>query len=321
MRQSSFVVLSIGGALALAGCGDPTPAGYPGYVEAEFVRVAAPLAGSLANLTVKRGDQVAVDAPLFVLESAQEAAARAEASSRVRQAAATLADLEKAKRPPEIAAVRAQLAQAQAAAKQSEADLVRTQKLVADKFFSPQQLDQAVAKRDGDRARVHELEAQVMVANLPARSDTIAAAQADAKAANDALAQAQWRLDQKTQTAPVAGLVNDTLYRPGEWVAAGAPVVSLLPPSNVKIRFYVPEPMLATLRQGAAVVARCDGCGNTIPARISFIAPQAEYTPPVIYSRENRAKLVFLVEARPDTPNPALHPGLPVEVSLSATPQ
>ena len=318
MRLPVFVLLSIVGASSLVGCSDAPPAGYPGYVEAEFVRVASPLAGSLASLSVKRGDRVAIDAPLFVLESAQEAAARAEASSRARQAAATLADLEKAKRPPEIAAVRAQLAQAQAAAKQSEADLVRTQKLVADKFFSPQQLDQAVAKRDGDRARVHELEAQVAVANLPARSDTIAAAQADAKAANDALAQAQWRLDQKTQTAPVAGLVNDTLYRPGEWVAAGAPVVSLLPPSNVKIRFYVPEPMLATLRQGAAVVARCDGCGSPVPARISFIAPQAEYTPPVIYSRENRAKLVFLVEARPDTPNPALHPGLPVEVSLSA---
>jgi HlyD family secretion protein len=318
MRPPLFALAIYVGALSLSGCGDAPSAGFPGYVEAEFVRVAAPLGGSLASLSVKRGDRVAVDAPLFVLESAQEAAACAEAWSRARQAAATLADLEKAKRPPEIAAVRAQLAQAQAAAKQSEADLVRTQKLVADKFFSPQQLDQAVAKRDGDRARVHELEAQVAVANLPARSDAIAAAQADAKAANDALAQAQWRLDQKTQTAPVAGLVNDTLYRPGEWVAAGAPVVSLLPPSNVKIRFYVPEPMLATLRQGAAVVARCDGCGNPVPARISFIAPQAEYTPPVIYSRENRAKLVFLVEARPDTPNPALHPGLPVEVSLSA---
>jgi len=106
------------------------------------------------------------------------------------------------------------------------------------------------------------------------------------------------------------------LYRPGEWVAAGSPVVSLLPPGNVKIRFYVPEPALATLRRGAAVSVRCDGCSAPIAARVAFIAPQAEYTPPVIYSRENRSKLVFLVEARPDVPNAALHPGLPVEVSL-----
>jgi HlyD family secretion protein len=270
----------------------------------------------LARLSVNRGDQVAANAPLFVLESAQETAARAEAESRMRQAEATLADLEKAKRPPEIAAVRAQLAQAEAAIKQSESDLTRTQKLVADKFLPAQQLDNATAKRDSDRARVAELRAQLELANMPARSDTIAAARNEAKAANDALAQAQWRLDQKSQTAPVAGVVYDTLYRPGEWVAAGAPVVSLLPPGNVKIRFYVPEPTLATLRRGAAISVRCDGCSAPIAARIAFIAPQAEYTPPVIYSRENRSKLVFLVEARPDEPNPALHPGLPVEVTV-----
>jgi HlyD family secretion protein len=319
MAGIAHVVAAIG-ALMLAGCGNSPPPGYPGYAEAEYVRVAAPLSGSLARLSVNRGDEVAANAPLFVLESAQEAAARAEAESRARQAEATLADLEKARRPPEIAAARAQLAQAQAALKQSENDLIRTQKLVADKFLPPQQLDQAMAKRDSDRARVAELTAQVSIANMPARSDAIAAARAEAKAANDALAQAQWRLDQKTQTAPVAGIVYDTLYRPGEWVAAGAPVVSLLPPGNVKIRFYVPEPALAALRRGAAVSVRCDGCSAAIPARIAFIAPQAEYTPPVIYSRENRSKLVFLVEARPDEPNPALHPGLPVEVTIAGTP-
>jgi HlyD family secretion protein len=315
MTRIAHVAATIG-ALMLVGCGDSTPPGYPGYVEADYVRVAAPLSGSLTRLSVNRGDQVAANAPLFILESAQESAARAEAESRARQAEATLADLEKARRPPEIAAVRAQLAQAEAAIKQSESDLTRTQKLVSDKFLPMQQLDQATAKRDSHRARIAELRAQVELANMPARSDAIVAARAEAKAANDALAQAQWRLDQKTQTAPVAGVVYDTLYRPGEWVAAGSPIVSLLPPGNVKIRFYVPEPALAALRRGAVVSVRCDGCSAPIPARIAFIAPQAEYTPPVIYSRENRSKLVFLVEARPDEPNPALHPGLPVEVTV-----
>jgi HlyD family secretion protein len=116
----------------------------------------------------------------------------------------------------------------------------------------------------------------------------------------------------------VAGLVVDTLYRPGEWVPAGAPVVSLLPPANVKIRFYVPETTVGTLRMGDAVNVRCDGCGADTAAAIRFIAPQAEFTPPVIYSREHRANLVFLVEARPSAPNPALHQGLPVEVALVA---
>jgi HlyD family secretion protein len=305
-------------ALALAGCGDRTPAGYPGYVEGEYVRVGAPLSGTLTQLAVERGVQIAQDAPLFTLESEQERSARAEAEARVRQAQSTLANLEKARRPPEIAAARAQLAQAQASLRQSEADLIRTEKLVADKFLPPQKRDESVATRDRDRARVAELSQQVQIANLPARSDEIAAATSEVKAASDALAQAQWRVTQKSQGAPVAGLVVDTLYRPGEWVPAGAPVVSLLPPANVKIRFYVPETTVSTLRLGDAVSVHCDGCGADIAAAIRFIAPQAEFTPPVIYSRENRANLVFLVEARPSTPNPALHPGLPVEVALAA---
>jgi HlyD family secretion protein len=311
-------ILTLASLAALAGCDRAPPAGYPGYVEGEFVRVAAPLSGTLLELAVQRGTQVAKDAPLFTLESEQERAARAEAEARVRQAQATLANLEKARRPPEIAAARAQLAQAQASLRQSEADLVRTQKLVADKFLPPQQRDQALAARDRDRGRVAELSQQLQIANLPARSDEIAAATADVKAAGDALAQAQWRLEQKSQTAPAAGLVADTLDRAGEWGAAGAPIVSLLPPANVKLRFYVPETVVGSLRIGDAVTVRCDGCGADIPAKVRFIATQAEFTPPVIYSRENRANLVFLVEAWPDAPDPALHPGLPVEVALAA---
>jgi len=304
--------------VAVAGCESAKPSHYfPGYVEGEYVRVAAPLSGTLTRLTVERGAQVAKSAPLFALEDEQERAARAEAEARMRQAQASLADLEKGRRPPEVAAVRAQLAQAEASLAQSEADLVRTRKLVADRFLPPQQQDAAIATRDRDSARVAELNEQVRIAHLPARGDAIAAARAEVKAVGDALAQAQWRVDQKSQAAPVAGLVDDTLYRPGEWVAAGAPVVSLLPPGNVKVRFFVPEAQLATIKAGDAVTVRCDGCAHDIAARVRFISPQAEYTPPVIYSRENRAKLVYLVEARPDVPDPALHPGLPVEVTLT----
>ncbi|MEP7276046.1 MAG: secretion protein HlyD, partial [Betaproteobacteria bacterium] len=228
MKRSVLPGLAL--AFVVAGCQDAPPSGYPGYVEADYVRVGAPLAGMLAKLSVKKGDRVAAGAPLFVLESAQESAARGEAEARVRKAQSALADLEKAKRPPEIAAVRAQVAQAQAALRQAEADLERARKLVADKFLPPQKLDEALARRDGDRARVAELSAQVALANLPARADEIGAARAEVKAATDSLAQAQWRVDQKTQTAPAGGIVNDTYYREGEFVGAGAPVASLLPP-------------------------------------------------------------------------------------------
>lgn len=316
MSPLPFAAAAVLATLAMVACTTEPPPGYGGYVEGEYVRIAAPLAGTLVRLDVRRGDTVAVNAPLFVLESEQERAARAEASARLDRAAAVLANLEKGRRPAEIDAVRAQLAQAQAAVTASEAELERARKLVAERFLPPQQLDEATARRDRDRARVAELVAQVNVAKLPARSDEIAAARAEVKVASDALAQAQWRLDQKSRSAPVGGLVADTLYRPGEFVAAGAPVVSLLPPGNVKLRFYVPEPQLANLRPGDAASVRCDGCGAPIEVRIDFVAREAEFTPPVIYSRENRAKLVFLVEARPAQPAGVLKPGLPVEVTL-----
>ncbi|HEX4886318.1 MAG TPA: HlyD family efflux transporter periplasmic adaptor subunit [Casimicrobiaceae bacterium] len=302
--------------MPLAACDRAPPPGLAGYVEGDYVRVAAPIAGTLARLDVKRGDQVAAAAPLFVLESEQERHARAEAEARVARADAALANLEKGRRMPEVAAVEAQLAQAQAALRASEASLERTRRLVAEKFLSPQQLDDALAQRDRDRSRVAELASQVQVARLPARSDEIAAARAEAQAALEALAQAQWRVDQKVQSAPVAALVEDTLYRPGEWVAAGTPVVSLLPPGNVKVRFYVPEALVATVRPGAQALVRCDGCGEPIPVTVEYVAPRAEYTPPVIYSRDNRTKLVFLVEARPREAVAALRPGLPVDVAL-----
>jgi HlyD family secretion protein len=304
-------------ALSVAGCGERTPAGYPGYVEAEYVRVAAPFAGTLARLDVHRGQSVNAGTPLFALESEQERHARAEAEARMARAQAALANLGKGRRVPEVAAVEAQLAQARAALRASEATLERSRRLVAEKFLPPQQYDEALAQRDRDRARVAELVSQVEVARLPARSDEIRAAESEAKAAGEALAQAQWRLDQRAQAAPVAALVEDTLYRAGEWVAAGAPVVSLLPPGNVKVRFFVPESFVAGVRPGSAASVRCDGCGEPVAVVVDYVAPQAEYTPPVLYSRDQRAKLVFLVEARPAQPAAVLRPGLPVDVTLA----
>jgi HlyD family secretion protein len=126
---------------------------------------------------------------------------------------------------------------------------------------------------------------------------------------------ADWRLNQRHVSAPVAGVVADVLARPGETLAAGAPVVSLLPPGNIFVRFFVPEPMLARVHHGDQVLLTCDNGPTDFVATVSFIAPQAEYTPPVIYSGETRAKLVFMVEARPRADQAAqLNPGQPVAV-------
>jgi HlyD family secretion protein len=226
-------------------------------------------------------------------------------------------DLRKGKRPTEIESSRAQLAQAEVAARLSERELQRQLDLVSKGFVSQSRADEARAARDSDRNKVVPLQNELATVQSGARPDEIRAAEAEAAAAREALAQADWRLRQKTVTATVAGLVADTLFNKGEFVAAGAPVVSLLPAANVKARFFVPETKLGAVKVGQKVSLACDGCAGAIDATITFIASQAEYTPPVIYSKDNRAKLVFLVEAKP-APQDAvkLHPGQPVDVKL-----
>jgi HlyD family secretion protein len=202
----------------------------------------------------------------------------------------------------------------------AQLQLTQAQKLYAEKFVSQARLDEAKAAYDRDAARLAEAKAEMAVGlQSLGRKPEIQAARADIEAAEADLAMAKVRLDQKTGVAPTAGLVFDTYYREGELVAAGAPVLSLLPPQNVKVRFFVPEPMLGALRPQQPVTIACDSCGAPITATISFISPQAEYTPPVIYSRESRAKLVYLVEARPEAADaPRLRPGQPVDVTVSA---
>jgi len=301
--------------IMLAGCSRKAPQLYQGYAEGEFVRVAAPYAGSLTTLAVQRGAQVEAGASLFALEQDNEKAARDEAAQRLKQAEARLDNLKKGKRPDEIDAILAQREQARAALKLSQADFVRDEKLVKSGFISSQKLDASRAALERDRAHVKEMDAQLATARLAARNDEIIAAGAEVEAARASLARADWSLAQKSVKAPVAGLVQDTLYVQGEWVPAGSPVVSLLPPNNIKVRFFVPETRIATVKPGQTVNISCDGCGAPVSATVSYIAPQAEYTPPVIYSQENRSKLVFLVEARP-APGAAakLHPGQPVDV-------
>jgi HlyD family secretion protein len=304
-------------ALALVACGPAGNAPLTGYIEGEYLRVAAPFAGTLQQLAVHRGDTVKVGAPLFALERENETAARREAEERLRGAEARYSNLQTGKRPPEVEMAAEQLQQARAARELSAANLKRQQKLFAEGFVSSAALDDARSAAKRDEAHVAELEAGMTVTRLPARADEIRAAEADAKAAREVLAQSEWRLAQRAVSAPTTGLVHDTYYNVGDFVPAGSPVVSILPPANVKARFYVPEPTLAQLHAGSVVKLGCDGCGAPISATIDFVSNLAEYTPPVLYSKENRGKLVFLVEARPAAADATkLKPGQPVDVTL-----
>ncbi len=315
---SLWLVLTLVGSIAiLAGCSlHPTNA-YEGYIEGKFVYVASPQGGRLTRLSVTRGQTIGVGHPLFSLDNEPEASALREAEQSVRASQARLADLQTGKRPPEIEVIQAQLRQAQAE-KQKSVDLLKSfESQYAAGGVPLTDLISARAAVETSSAVVRQVESQLEVAALPARDQQIHA-QADQVATDRAaLQQAKWKLQQKEIASPRDGLVFDTLYREGEWVAAGNPVVQVLPPENLEVRFFVPEPLVGKVRIGQDISVHCDGCSAAVSARITFVSTQSEYTPPIIYSNENRSKLVFMVIAKPPLDKAAaLHPGQPLEVTL-----
>ena len=315
MHRSAFLLSVLPG--ILVGCSGDKSSTYQGYVEGEYVHVASPVGGRLERLLVQRGQTVDAKAPLFQLEDDQESAAREQAQEQLKAAQAQLADLRTGKRNPELDVAEAQLAQARAAEQQAAQQLKRDEAQFEIGGIARAQLEDSRANHAIKAARVRELAGQLEVLRLPARQEQVRAQNAQVQAARAATEQSTWKVDQKHVAASQGGLVVDTLYREGEWVPAGSPVVRMLPPANVKVRFFVPETVAGTLKPGRALSLRCDGCESAVSAQVSYISAEPEYTPPVIYSNETRAKLVFLVEARPAVENaPKLRPGQPVAVSL-----
>lgn len=314
--KSRYIALAIV-MIVMASCSNKPAPTYQGYVEGEFVYVSSSEAGRLDRLLVTRGQQVTAKTPLFALESENEAAAQRQAQQQLSAAEAQLKDLRTGKRPLELDVIRAQLAQAIAEEKKSVAKHVRDETQYKAGGISMAQLDETRAEAEYNAARARELRRQLDVANLSARDEQIKAQSANVAAARAVLEQANWKLNQKAVTAIRSGLIFDTMYREGEWVQAGRPVVCMLPPENVKVRFVVPETLVGALSLGQAVVLHCDGCLEDIPAEITYISTESEYTPPIIYSNETRSKLVFMIEARPSTDKaPRLHPGQPIEVRI-----
>jgi len=317
--KSYFLVSTaalMAGGLALAGCQRKEAAAWQGFLEGEFVHVAAPLPGQLEHLAVRKGAWIEKGAPLFALEQASERAAQQEAANRLLAAQARLADMKKGLRPTELTALEARTEQARAAAELSQRELERLNDLFRSGASAASEFDRARLTHDRNVRAVEELVAQLATARLGARSDAISAAEADVASAAAAKERADWATSQKTQPSPRSALVYDTLYWEGEFVTAGAPVVTLLPPENLKVRFFVPEGEFAGLRTGAQVRVAIAGRATPVEARVNYLSPRPEFTPPILYNRANRAKLVFMIEAAID-PVVAreLHPGQPVDVT------
>ncbi len=285
-----------------------------GYVEGEALYFAAPASGAVAWLHVERGARVAAGAPLFEIDRAAAQAQRQQAEAAAAAAERRVEDARKGQRPEELAVIGAQRAAAGATLAEARAEYERVRVLTNGGVYARARLDQAEATFGSARARHEEMVRQLDVARLGSRRDQIAAAEAEAARARAALQEAEVRLAQLAPVSPAAARVEDVFFRPGEWAPANQPVLSLLPDDRIKVRFFVPEEAVPLYRPDRIVTVNCDGCGPPRRARIAFVSPRAEFTPPVIYSRGSREKLVFMVEAVPERPAD-LAPGQPVDVS------
>ena len=316
MRTQAVICLLA--SLLLCACDKSPEQGqlWQGYVEADYVYVASPYGGQLTALKVQRGDLVKEGSLLFSLDASEELAQLASGEALLIQANATLDDMHKGKRPEEIDALEEVSRQAKAAKELSDIELDRETKLLKANAVPVREYDSVNYTRMANIARLAETSADLTVARLGSREDQIRAWEAYCASLRANIELLKWRLGQKGQAAMKGGRVFDTFYREGEYVPSTKAVVALIPPENVKIRFFVGEGQLSTLKVGAKVSYKIDG-GEARLATVNYISPQVEYTPPVIYSRESRAKLVFMVEARPEAVDaPSLNIGVPLDVTL-----
>jgi HlyD family secretion protein len=300
------------------------PTMWQGYAEADFVKVGPTQQGLLTAVAVARGDAVHAGDLLFTQDEVDDRAARDQAAQMLAQAREQLGNLLNSGKPTEIAQAEANLADARATLARASADQTRAEAQLPSGGVSRQAVDQFRAEHLSAQAKVDAAQAALTQARAPmGREGEIQAQRAYVSSYRSALGMAEWKLAQRRVVAPVDARVADVLARPGETMAAGSPVVSLLPAGNIFVRFFVPEPLFSTIHRGDTVGLVCDGCPTDLSATVSFISPQAEYTPPLIYSESSKAKLVFLVEARPPHEQAVrLNPGQPIQVRpIGGTPR
>ncbi len=288
---------------------------YLGYIEGETSLIAPPVAGRLVQRPVERGVTVKKGDRLFVIDPVVAQAEVARAEGALAESQSRYQNLLTGKRQEEKDVTTAQRRETEAALANAEIEYRRQSELLAKGVGTKKDYDNAESQMRQLRMRQTSLAAQEKVNELAARPEEIAAAKATIDQNQAMLDQARKRLDDLMPVAPEDGLIENTFFNVGEWVPAGTPVVSLLPPYRVKLRFFVPEADAAHARMGQTVSFTCDSCPPDLEAHIIYVSPRAEYTPPVIYSQTARTKLVFLVEARPDPTQTRLPPGLPITVA------
>lgn len=278
---------------------------FSGYIEGDNLYLSSPIAGTVRSIAVVEGARVAAGQTLFTIDPATLAAQGQQAQANTEAARTQIASAEANVRQAD-----AETAAAEAEAEKARSDLNRLLSVKRDDAA-------AVAGKDLDAAKSALRDANARVAaaqrSADARRAQVAAARAQTVQAQGGEQEVQIRVNQLSPVAPSAARVEDVFFQPGEWVSANQAVVSLIPDNKVKVRFYVPEQEVARYVPGRTVRFSCDGCVGGLTALIRYVSPRPEFTPPVIFSRDSRDRLVFLVEAYPARPA-GLQPGLPVDV-------
>jgi HlyD family secretion protein len=305
---------------SLMSCPAPGPTLAVGYVEGEHVMLAPTETAQILTLNVARGDKVTPGMALGALEDADAKIAVEEAKAGLAQAEAQLANLQEGRRPEEIAVLEAALNSTTSEVTEAERVAARLSGLSKRGIASQADLDQATTKLDLARTQVAQARANLAVARLPARPQEIAAARQQVERAHASANAAEWRLSKRKLISPSLGVISDIIRNPGDIAGPQAPVLDILPDGAVKIRLYFRESELSKLALGTVLDIRCDGCASGLRAAVSYVSDTPEFTPPVIYSLENRQKLVFLVEARETGGTSVLRPGQIVDASIRDTP-
>lgn len=309
-------LLSLGiGLVALSGCSKPTVTSFSGYVEADTIVVAAPQSGWITAVYVDRGAAISLDQPLFALDLTTAQNSLLGAQSRLDAASATATDLTKGAREADIAPYLAQRQKAVSDLELARANQARYEALEPKGFVSATRMDQLRAATKSAQAALTQIDKTIADLNQAARDDQQKAALATTEATRADVANAAYALTERTVVSRTTGQIEERLREPGEYVTAGAPIVTLYPKDRQFVRFYVPQSRLSGIKVGQMVSIGCDGCTAGLKARVRYISPTAEFTPPVIYSVKERQKMLFLIEAVPQTSG-ALHAGQPVDVSL-----
>ena len=317
MNRLSFI-LAI--SFALAAC-NPTKNSseeattLQGYGVGRTLYLAPRTSGPITALMVGEGETVKAGTLLFTLDDGTVKSKLDQAEAALMASRARLADLRAGGRAQDIKAARENVKQAEATLTLAEENYARSQTLVAKGQAPEARLDQDKAALAQAKAALRAQKARLDLVRAPARQDAIAAAEQEVQVQQALVQQARTALDNLSVQAPNAGLVQTLIRRVGEIAGPAQPVLALLPPENMRIRFFIPQMQLGQVKIGDPVRLSCDGCKATAKGHIVYIAPSAEFTPPVIFTEKERAKLVYMAEALPDEPT-QFHPGQPVAVRL-----